>query len=184
MNRFLKKTMKVNKIATKNFSKICRSKSTLNCRSHHLWIKWTYTTWVTLQFCGFIFMTNIKGIGPYSYHVLCWNYENIRRNSIYRYQIWMAAFENVSIQSLYAVILLYINYVDMQSNQTMHQLLIRCLIFFYCVKNTYWRRFKIEYIVYILYSLIKKHDTLFKHKATNILKGCQSVYIVTRKKTT
>ena len=33
-----------------------------------------------------------------------------------------AAFQNVSIQSLYAVLLLYTNYVDMQSNQTMHQL--------------------------------------------------------------
>ena len=33
-----------------------------------------------------------------------------------------AVFQNVSIQSLYAVLLLYINCVDMQSYQTMHQL--------------------------------------------------------------
>ena len=36
--------------------------------------------------------------------------------------IIMAAFQNVSIPSLYAVLLLYTNYVDMQSYQTMHQL--------------------------------------------------------------
>ena len=39
------------------------------------------------------------------------------------------------------------------------------------VKNTHWRRFKAEYIVYILYNGIMKHDTLFKQKATNILEG-------------
>ena len=47
----------------------------------------------------------------------------------------------------------------------MHQLQIRCLIAFWL----HWRRFKLEYIVYILYKGVMKHNTLFKHKAINIL---------------
>ena len=33
-----------------------------------------------------------------------------------------------------------------------------------------------EYIVYILHSGIKKHDTLFKHKATNILESSLNLF--------
>ena len=47
-----------------------------------------------------------------------------------KFSTYMADFQNVSIQSLYAVLLRYINYVDRQSYQTVHQLLIRCLITF------------------------------------------------------
>ena len=36
----------------------------------------------------------------------------------------MAAFQNVSIQSVYAVLLLYINYVGMQNYQTMYLITI------------------------------------------------------------
>ena len=74
----------------------------------------------------------------------------------------MTDFQNVSIQSLYAVLLCCINYVDMQSYQTMHQLYIRCLIAFSLC-------FVIVYTVNVLYSSFMKHYTLFKHKAINIL---------------
>ena len=40
----LAKTLRVNKIAMTSFTKNCRSESTLNCRSRHIWIKLTYTT--------------------------------------------------------------------------------------------------------------------------------------------
>ena len=79
----------------------------------------------------------------------------------------MAAFQNVSIQSLYAVLLLYINYVDMQASKQCINNKSDAWLSFDCV--THWRRFKIKYIVYILCSGIMKHNTLFKHKATNIL---------------
>ena len=49
LSRFLAKTLKVNKIAMKSVSKqICRSESTLDCRSpRHSCIKLTHTTYVS-----------------------------------------------------------------------------------------------------------------------------------------
>ena len=44
LSRFLVRTLRVNKIVLKSFSKICRSDSTLNCRSHHSCKKLTLTT--------------------------------------------------------------------------------------------------------------------------------------------
>ena len=44
LSRLLVKTLSLNKIAMKSFSKICHSASTLNCRSRHLCIKLTHTT--------------------------------------------------------------------------------------------------------------------------------------------
>ena len=41
--RFLATRLRVNKTATKSFSKICRSKSNLNCRSRHTCIKFIFT---------------------------------------------------------------------------------------------------------------------------------------------
>ena len=46
LSRLLAKTLRVNKIIMKSFSKFCRSESTLNCRSSHSSIKLTHTTWV------------------------------------------------------------------------------------------------------------------------------------------
>ena len=43
----------------------------------------------------------------------------------------MADFQNISVQSLYAVLLRYINYVDKQSYQAMHQLLVQPSNFFF-----------------------------------------------------
>ena len=43
LSRFLAKTLRINNIVMKNFSKICRSESTLNCGSRHLCIKLTHT---------------------------------------------------------------------------------------------------------------------------------------------
>ena len=37
------KTLRANKLAKKNFSKICRSESSLNCRSRYLYIKLKHT---------------------------------------------------------------------------------------------------------------------------------------------
>ena len=37
-SRFLAKTLRVNKIAMKSFTKICRSESTLNCKSLKYWL--------------------------------------------------------------------------------------------------------------------------------------------------
>lgn len=76
----------------------------------------------------------------------------------------MATFQNVSILSLYAVLLLYVNPVDMQSCQALYK--SDSWLLFDCVKNTHWGRFKLEHIVYILHSSIMKYDTLFKHKVT------------------
>ena len=39
LSRFLVKPLRVNNITMKSFSKICRSKSLLNCMSHNLYIK-------------------------------------------------------------------------------------------------------------------------------------------------
>ena len=44
LNRFLAKTPRVNNIPIKSFSKICRSKSTLNCSSRHSCIKLKHPT--------------------------------------------------------------------------------------------------------------------------------------------
>ena len=49
-------------------------------------------------------------------------HHNVSVNVIKPFSNTMAAFQNVSIHSLHAVLLLYINYVDVQSNQIMHQL--------------------------------------------------------------
>ena len=43
ISKLLAKTLRVNRIAMKSFSKICRSDSTLNCRSHHSHIKLTHS---------------------------------------------------------------------------------------------------------------------------------------------
>ena len=44
LSRFLAKTLRVNKIAIKSFSKICTLDSTLNCECRHSCIKLTHTT--------------------------------------------------------------------------------------------------------------------------------------------
>ena len=46
LSRFLAKTLRIIKAAMKSFSKICRSETTLNCRSRHSRIKLTHTTCV------------------------------------------------------------------------------------------------------------------------------------------
>ena len=87
----------------------------------------------------------------------------------------MAVFQNISIQSLYPVLLRYINYVDMQGYYTVHK--SDGWLLSHCVINTRWRHFKIKYIVYILYTGLMKHETLFKYKATNILEVNQCCII-------
>ena len=49
LSRFLAKSLRVNNLPWKSFSKICRSESTLNCRSRHLCIKLMHTTWVVWE---------------------------------------------------------------------------------------------------------------------------------------
>ena len=64
---------------------------------------------------------------------------------------------------MYAALLLYINYGDIK--QFISYKSDDWLLFDW-VKYAHWRRFKIKFIAYILYTIL-----WFKHKATNILEG-------------
>ena len=61
-----------------------------------------------------------------------------------------AAFQNVTIQSLYAFLLLYINYLKIckVTNQCINYKSDAWLLFDF-VKNKHWQRFKVEHTLYI-----------------------------------
>ena len=48
-DRLLTKTVRKIKMPWKSFSKVCRSMSTLNCRSRHTWIKLIHTLRMVLE---------------------------------------------------------------------------------------------------------------------------------------